>query len=241
MINLKNKIALVIGGSGLIGSEISRVLTNNKAIVISTFNNSRKKKWNSKNFYYEKLDVTDENDLNNFFVKIKKKFKRVDILINSLGINNPNDFDKISSNEWDKILDVNLKGPFLVLQKSLPLLKKSKSASVINISSVSGQYGGPRTAHYASSKAGLISLTQVFARFVAKYNIRCNTVSPGFIASNMAKKAKNSKSVNQITKNILLSRFGNASEVANLCTYLSSDKSSYITGQVININGGLYF
>ena len=77
MINLKNKIALVIGGSGLIGSEISRVLTNNKAIVISTFNNSRKKKWNSKNFYYEKLDVTDENDLNNFFVKIKKNSKEL--------------------------------------------------------------------------------------------------------------------------------------------------------------------
>tara|TARA_Y100000816_G_scaffold205474_1_gene151604 strand:- start:1432 stop:2157 length:726 start_codon:yes stop_codon:yes gene_type:complete len=241
MINLKNKIALVVGGSGLIGTQITKKLLDNKAIVISTFNSSKSKIQNRKNLYSEKLNVLREKDLDIFFLKLKKKFKRIDILINCLGINNPNDFDKINGHEWDKILDVNLKGPFLILQKSLPLLKKSRSASVINISSVSGQYGGPRTAHYAVSKAGLISLTQVFARFVAKFKIRCNTVSPGFINSKMAKKAKNSKKVNQITKNILLSRFGDASEVANLCTYLSSDKSSYITGQVININGGLYF
>ena len=241
MINLKNKIALVVGGSGLIGTQITKKLLDNKAIVISTFNSSKSKIQNRKNLYSEKLNVLREKDLDIFFLKLKKKFKRIDILINCLGINNPNDFDKINSHEWDKILDVNLKGPFLILQKSLPLLKKSRSASVINISSVSGQYGGPRTAHYAVSKAGLISLTQVFARFVAKFKIRCNTVSPGFINSKMAKKAKNSKKVNQITKNIFLSRFGDASEVANLCTYLSSDKSSYITGQVININGGLYF
>ncbi len=241
MINLKNKIALVVGGSGLIGTQITKKLLDNKAIVISTFNSSKSKIQNRKNLYSEKLNVLREKDLDIFFLKLKKKFKRIDILINCLGINNPNDFDKINGHEWDKILDVNLKGPFLILQKSLPLLKKSRSASVINISSVSGQYGGPRTAHYAVSKAGLISLTQVFARFVAKFKIRCNTVSPGFINSKMAKKAKNSKKVNQIKKNILLSRFGDASEVANLCTYLSSDKSSYITGQVININGGLYF
>ncbi len=241
MINLKNKIALVVGGSGLIGTQITKKLLDNKAIVISTFNSTKSKIQNRKNLYSEKLNVLREKDLDIFFLKLKKKFRRIDILINCLGINNPNDFDKINGHEWDKILDVNLKGPFLILQKSLPLLKKSRSASVINISSVSGQYGGPRTAHYAVSKAGLISLTQVFARFVAKFKIRCNTVSPGFINSKMAKKAKNSKKVNQITKNILLSRFGDASEVANLCTYLSSDKSSYITGQVININGGLYF
>ena len=241
MINLKNKIALVVGGSGLIGTQITKKLLDNKAIVISTFNSTKSKIQNRKNLYSEKLNVLREKDLDIFFLKLKKKFRRIDILINCLGINNPNDFDKINGHEWDKILDVNLKGPFLILQKSLPLLKKSRSASVINISSVSGQYGGPRTAHYAVSKAGLISLTQVFARFVAKFKIRCNTVSPGFINSKMAKKAKNSNKVNQITKNILLSRFGDASEVANLCTYLSSDKSSYITGQVININGGLYF
>jgi 3-oxoacyl-[acyl-carrier protein] reductase len=127
------------------------------------------------------------------------------------------------------------------MQQFFSLLKKSKSGSFINISSVSGQYGGPRTAHYAASKAGLISLTQVYARFCAKHQIRCNSVSPGLIASEMAKGALKSKKMKNVLSQILLKRMGTPEEVAHTCTFLSSDNASYITGQVINVNGGLYF
>ena len=120
-------------------------------------------------------------------------------------------------------------------------MKNSPSSSVINIGSVSGQYGGPRTAHYAASKAGLISLSQVLARFGAKYNIRSNTISAGLISSEMADKGMESHAVKIASKNILLKRFGEQSEVSKVVAFLASEESSYITAQTINVNGGLYF
>jgi 3-oxoacyl-[acyl-carrier protein] reductase len=161
--------------------------------------------------------------------------------VNNAGINNPTDFDKIKEKDWDNILAVNLKGPFMIMQESLDLIKKSKNGSIINVSSVSGQYGGPRTAHYAASKAGLISLNQVAARFFSKYNVRCNSLVPGFIQSEMAQKALKSKKMNNITSSILLNRQGSAKEVAKSASFLASEESSYMTGQVLNVNGGLYF
>src|SRR5207247_2604494 len=107
------------------------------------------------------------------------------ILVNNAGINKPTDFDQVTDEDWDTILAVNLKGPFICAQEALPALRR-RGGSIINIGSVSCQYGGPRTAHYAASKAGLISLGQVIARFGAKDKIRCNTLAAGLIASEMA-------------------------------------------------------
>jgi len=161
--------------------------------------------------------------------------------VNNAGINKPTDFDKIKNKDWDEILNVNLKGPFMIMQESLSLIKKSKKGSIINVSSVSGQYGGPRTAHYAASKAGLISLNQVAARFFSKYNVRCNSLVPGFIKSKMAKKAMKSKMMKATSSLILLNREGSAKEVARSTSFLASDESSYMTAQVLNVNGGLHF
>ena len=161
--------------------------------------------------------------------------------MNNAGINKPTDFDKIKEKDWDDILEVNLKGPFMVMQESKKLIKKSKNGSIINVSSVSGQYGGPRTAHYAASKAGLISLNQVAARFFSKYKVRCNSLVPGFVKSEMTQKALKSKKMNNIISSILLNRQGSAKEVAKGASFLASDESSYMTGQVLNVNGGLYF
>ena len=113
--------------------------------------------------------------------------------------------------------------------------------SIINVGSVSGQYGGPRTAHYAASKAGLISLGQVIARFSAQDNIRCNTVAAGLIASEMAAAGMQSSAVSKVAEGILLGRLGAPEEVAQVVVFLASDASSYITAQTINVNGGLYF
>lgn len=168
-------------------------------------------------------------------------FGDISILVNNAGVNKPTDFDQIRDGDWDFVLDTNLKGPFLVAQTFLPLLKQANGASVIHIGSVSGQYGGPRTAHYAASKAGLISLSQVLARFGAPHNIRSNVVAAGLIASEMAAGGLQAASVQKAAENILLKRMGTPQEVGDAVTFLASDASSYITAQTINVNGGLYF
>ena len=121
------------------------------------------------------------------------------------------------------------------------MLKDAGGGSIVNISSVSGQYGGPRTAHYAASKAGLISLAQVIARFGAQYNVRSNTIAAGLIASDMAAAGMAAASVQKAAEAIVLKRLGTPQEVADAAVFLASDASSYITAQTINVNGGLYF
>jgi 3-oxoacyl-[acyl-carrier protein] reductase len=165
----------------------------------------------------------------------------VSILINNAGINKPTDFDQVTDEDWDTILATNLKGPFLCAQVFLPLLKEAGGGSIVHIGSVSGQYGGPRTAHYAASKAGLISLAQVIARFGAQYNVRSNTLAAGLIASEMAAAGMAAASVQKAAENILLKRQGTPNEVADAAVFLASDAASYITAQTINVNGGLYF
>jgi len=246
---LKNKICLVTGGSRGIGNAIVNRLANDGAQVIFTYVKNKHAAENQIKSFAEKkiniqafqMDVSNREDIKKVISSIKADTPKIDVLVNNAGINKPEDFDKITDNDWDNVVNVNLKGPFIVTQESLTLLKKSNNASVINIGSVSGQYGGPRTAHYAVSKAGLISLGQVIARFGAEYNIRCNTISAGLIASEMAEAGLQSAAVQQASDNILLKRFGKQKEVADVVAFLASDDSSYITAQTINVNGGLYF
>ena len=246
---LIGKVCLVSGGSRGIGKKIVEKLSYEGANVYFTYVNKKdnaiklKEELNEKGFKCTsmQMEVTDRDSVKHIIKKIKENENCLDILINNAGINYPTDFDKIEDKDWDKVLNVNLKGPFILCQESLVLLKKSASSSIINIGSVSGQYGGPRTAHYAASKAGLISLGQVVARFGAEYGIRCNTLSAGLIASDMADEGLKSSAVREASKNILMKRFGTKSEVANVVVFLASEDSNYITGQTINVNGGLYF
>jgi 3-oxoacyl-[acyl-carrier protein] reductase len=181
------------------------------------------------------LDVTDRNSILDAVGKIKEEKENIDILVNNAGINKPNDFDKISEKEWDEVMDVNLKGAFKVSQVLSLLL--SIGGSIINISSVSGQIGGPRSTHYAASKAGLLSLTQNMAIFFAKKNIRVNSVSAGLIQSDMAESGMNLG----LAGKTLLNRMGEPEEVAKVVAFLASNDASYITGQTINVNGGMFF
>jgi 3-oxoacyl-[acyl-carrier protein] reductase len=246
---VKNKICLVTGGSRGIGKEIVKELAKNFGHIIFTYKQDKNSSDQliselseiNPNVQSYQMDVSKRDSVKEVISSVKKDHFCIDVLVNNAGINKPEDFDKINDQEWDEILDVNLKGPFIVTQEALSLLKKSKSSSIINIGSVSGQYGGPRTAHYAVSKAGLISLSQVIARFGAKYNIRCNTISAGLILSEMADAGLESSAVQKASENIILKRFGDKSEVADAVAFLASDKSSYITAQSINVNGGIYF
>ena len=170
-----------------------------------------------------------------------RAFGPISILVNNAGVNKPTDFDQIEDADWDFVIDTNLKGPFIVAQTFLPLLKEAGGGAITHIGSVSGQYGGPRTAHYAASKAGLISLAQVIARFGAQYNIRSNTLAAGLIASEMAAAGMASAAVQKAAETIILKRMGSPREVADATVFLSSDAASYITAQTLNVNGGLYF
>jgi 3-oxoacyl-[acyl-carrier protein] reductase len=187
------------------------------------------------------MDVTDRESVEAAARDVKGALGGISILVNNAGINKPTDYDQISDTDWDQIVATNLKGPFIVSQMFLPLLAESRNGSIVHIGSVSGQYGGPRTAHYAASKAGLISLAQVIARFGAQHGVRSNTVAAGLIASDMANAGMTAASVQKAAENILLKRFGTTREVADAVVFLASDASSYITAQTLNVNGGLYF
>lgn len=246
---LDNKIALVTGGSRGIGKAISMAMAAEGAKTILTYRErsdaaekvvDQIQAMGGKALSVQ-MDVRNRYDVSQVMKMVESTFGSLDILVNNAGINKPTDFDQITEEDWDEIMGVNLKGPFIFSQEALPLLKKNGGGSIINIGSVSGQYGGPRTAHYAASKAGLISLGQVIARFGAQYNIRCNTVAAGLIQSEMAQAGLQSGTVGKAAEGILLGRLGSTDEVARVVVFLASDDSSYITAQTINVNGGLYF
>jgi len=246
---LKGKVALVTGGTRGIGLAISRRLADEGVKVFMTYRDNHSAARQACETISQAggeaaahaLDVTDRQALRDLLETIDAETAGVDILVNNAGINNPTDFDQISDEDWDEIMRVNLKGPFVCTQEVLPYMRKRGGGAIVNIGSVSGQYGGPRTAHYAASKAGLISLGQVIARFGAGDKIRCNTVAGGLIASEMGEAGLQAASVAKAAEGILLGRLGSADEVARVVAFLASDEASYITAQTINVNGGLYF
>ncbi len=246
--SLSGKNAVVTGGSRGIGRAIALGLAEAGADVILTFREKREEagavvkqiEGMGRRALALQMDVTDRAGVE-AVARDARGFGPVSILVNNAGINKPTDFDQVSDADWDFILSTNLRGPFVCAQAFLPLIAEAGGGSIVHIGSVSGQYGGPRTAHYAASKAGLISLAQVVARFGAPHGVRSNTVAAGLIASDMAAAGMAAASVQKAAENIILKRMGRTSEVADAVVFLASDASSYITAQTINVNGGLYF
>uniref|UniRef100_A0A450T635 3-oxoacyl-[acyl-carrier protein] reductase n=1 Tax=Candidatus Kentrum sp. DK TaxID=2126562 RepID=A0A450T635_9GAMM len=247
--NLEGKTALVTGGSRGIGAAIARTMALAGAAVVLTYRTQQDAAGQVVSDIIEAggqayaviMEVTDRVSIAEAVRAAEEYFGGLDVLVNNCGINKPTDLDRITENDWDRIMAVNLKGPFFCIQEALPALRRGGGGSIVNIGSVSGQYGGPRTAHYAASKAGLISLGQVAARFGARDNIRCNTIAAGFVSSDMAEAGLQATTVADAAKGILLGRMASPDEIANAAVYLASDAASYITAQTININGGLYF
>jgi len=243
---LNGQTAFVTGGSRGIGKAIVRKLTKAGARVAFTYRSERDQaltlqKELDNGAIALQMEVADRASVMRAMDEAVKRLGAFSILVNNAGINKPTDFDQVTDADWDQILGVNLKGPFICSQVGLPHLKASGGGSIIHIGSVSGQYGGPRTAHYAASKAGLISLSQVIARFGAKSNIRSNVVAAGLIQSEMAAAGMAAPAVAKAAETIVLGRLGTADEVGDAVVYLASPASSYITAQTINVNGGLYF
>jgi 3-oxoacyl-[acyl-carrier protein] reductase len=245
---LENRVAFVTGGSRGIGKAIVRKLAEAGARVAFTYRSGRDEALALQRQLAAadraslalQMEVTDRAGVTRAMSEAVARFGAFSILVNNAGINKPTDFDQVSDADWDDILGVNLKGPFICSQVALPHMKAAGGA-IVHIGSVSGQYGGPRTAHYAASKAGLISLSQVVARFAAKWNIRSNVVAAGLIQSEMAAAGMAAPAVARAAESIVAGRLGTADEVADAVVFLASDASRYITAQTINVNGGLYF
>jgi 3-oxoacyl-[acyl-carrier protein] reductase len=247
--SLAGKRAFVTGGSRGIGRAIAKGLARAGADVAFSYRERRDEAEKTladieslgRRGLALPMDVADRASVEAAAKDAHTAFGSLSILVNNAGINKPTDFDQVSDADWDQILATNLKGPFVCAQVFLPLLAKAGGGSIVHIGSVSGQYGGPRTAHYAASKAGLISLAQVIARFGAQHKVRSNVVSAGLIQSDMAAAGMQAASVQKAAEQILLKRFGTTDEVADAVVFLASDASSYITAQTLNVNGGLYF
>ncbi len=247
--SLQGRNAFVTGGSRGIGRAIAIRLSEAGANVALSYRERREDAQSVASEIERKgrlvsilrMDVTDRNSVEEAAREARRALGPISILVNNAGINRPTDFDRVTDEDWDAVLDANLKGPFVCAQVFLPLLAETGNGSIVHIGSVSGQYGGPRTAHYAASKAGLISLAEVIARFGASQGVRSNTVAAGLIQSDMADAGLAAPSVQKAAENIILKRLGTTQEVADAVVFLASDASSYITAQTLNVNGGLYF
>ena len=246
---LHGRNAVVTGGSRGIGRAIALRLAEAGANVALTYREraedahtvAREIEAKGRLAVVLRMDVTDRTSVETAAEGARRALGPISVLVNNAGINKPTDFDQVTDGDWDTILATNLKGPFVCAQVFLPLLAETRNGAIVHIGSVSGQYGGPRTAHYAASKAGLISLAQVIARFGAAQGVRSNVVAAGLIASDMADAGMAAASVQKAAENILLKRFGATREVADAVVFLASDAASYITAQTLNVNGGLYF
>jgi 3-oxoacyl-[acyl-carrier protein] reductase len=244
--DLKNKVALITGSSRGFGAEIARTFAKYGAkVVITYYSEDKSEKLNAEKIGKETsselilpLDVTKRDSVKNVMSTIAKKYGKINILVNNAGINKPNDFDKQTEEEWNEVLSVDLIGVFLCCQEALPYL--SDNGRVINIGSVSGQYGGPRTPSYAAAKGGVMQLTHCLARFVGHRNITVNCVSPGMIESPMLDNTMPKTLHNSLFPQVLLKRLGKANEVAETVAFLASDGAGYITAQTIAVNGGLW-
>ncbi len=183
-------------------------------------------------------DVSKPDDTDALIKFAKDEFGSVDVIVNNAGITRDNLIMRMSESDWDAVLTVNLKGAFNVIKSATRTLMKQRNGVIINMASVSGVTGNAGQANYSASKAGLIGLTKSVAKELASRNIRCNAIAPGFIRTPMTDKL--SEDIQQSYKDsIPLKKFGQVEDIANLAVFLGSDKSEYITGQVINVDGGL--
>ena len=249
MPNLNNKVALITGARRGMGRAHALTLAKYGAKVIVTdidLDECQKVveeiKKQGGDALALKLDVTKKDEVVQVFQAAVKTFGRIDVLVNNAGIAEFQSFLEMTEEEWDKTLDINLKGQFLCAQAAAQEMKKQGSGVIVNIASVAmGQQGigFPNIAHYCASKGGIVAMTEALAVELASLNIRVNCVAPGLIDTPMVDSIKsNPTSLNGILNRIPLKRAGQSEEVSELVAFLASDDSSYITGSVVVIDGG---
>ena len=242
----EKKVVFVTGASRGIGKEVALKYAENGYNVVINYASDKtdveslKKEFEEKNVetIIEKADVTNSNQIEELVKKAIEKFGKIDVLVNNAGITKDNLLMRMSKEEFDKVIEVNLKGTYIVTKAVTKYMMKKRQGAIINLSSVVGVAGNAGQCNYSASKAGIIGFTKSVAKELASRNIRANAVAPGFIATDMTQVLPDAVKEN-IHNQIPLKRMGTAKEVANLIYFLGSEESSYITGQVINIDGGM--
>ncbi|MBI2608389.1 MAG: 3-oxoacyl-[acyl-carrier-protein] reductase [Deltaproteobacteria bacterium] len=246
-LDLKNKVALITGGTRGIGCAIAKSLAREGVLPLLAYSsnkNAAEKALEELEALYGKAhifqcDVSSQKDVDKSIEALLKEFSHIDILINNAGVTKDNLLLRMKEEEWDHVIDVNLKGAYLCSQKVLKSMLKQRWGRIINIASVVAEMGNAGQVNYAASKGGLLSFTKSLAREIASRNITVNALTPGFIETDMtAGLPENMKAA--MLKNIPVARLGSPEEVGDLVCFLVSEKAAYITGQVIGINGGLY-
>jgi len=243
MNDLNDKNVIITGASQGIGKKIAELFSEYRSnIFLISRNieklNDLKSRLSLNNQIVEcySADITDAIKINNIIKDIYKKYKRIDILINNAGITNDNILVTMKDSQWHEVINTNLYGTFNCTKSVVKYMLKQKSGKIVNISSIIAKIGNKGQTNYSASKAGIIGFTKSLAKELASRNINVNAINPGFIKTEMTEKIINDE---KFLNTIPFRRYGNAEDVANLTCFLSSEKSNYITGQAINIDGGL--
>lgn len=244
---IENKVALITGGSRGIGKAIAeKFAKNGYNLVINYVSDSTKidelseffKQGNNIEVLFVKTDVTDYNSCENMVKQAIEKFGRIDVLVNNAGITKDGLLMRMKEEDFDKVINVNLKGTFNVTKNVIPYMMKQKNGRIVNISSVVGVSGNAGQCNYAASKAGIIGFTKSIAKELASRNILANAIAPGFIKTDMTDVLSDSVK-ESINTQIPLKKMGDSSEVANAVYFLGNEENTYITGQVLNVDGGM--
>lgn len=242
---LNGKVAIVTGGAGDIGREICIELAKEGASIAIHYNNSyeqavKLREYIKSNFSYAeifKADISDRQQVDNMIDSIYNKFGRIDYLVNNAGIAQIKPFIEIAEEDWDRMMNVNLKGLFNCTQSVLRYMLHQKYGSIINISSIWGISGASCEVHYSASKGGIIAFTKALAKELGPSKIRVNCIAPGVIDTRM-NNILNREEKEHLMEDIPLMSIGKPQDVANAVLFLLSDKANFITGQVITVDGG---
>lgn len=238
---LKDQVAIITGAARGIGKEIALTLGRNGADIIIADTNLAEAKRVADEMVISgqkamaiKVDVSSKSQVRAMIETVIKEFSRIDILINNAGVCQPRTYEEITEEDWNKVIDINLKGTFFCSQAVFPIMKERKKGKIVNLSSLAAKNGGVTVgAHYAASKAGITSLTKSLAKESGRYNINVNAVAPGLIDTKMTKDFDHDLS------RVPLGRLGKPADVADVVKFLVSDDARYLTGEIIDIDGGI--
>jgi len=246
---LENKVAIVTGGSRGIGEAIVNKLAEDGCSVAFTYVSDRSAErsakieanWSAKGIKVKsyKSNAANFSDCELLVTEIIKDFGSIDILVNNAGISKDNLLLRLTEEQWDDVMNTNLKSVFNMTKQVIRPMMKAKNGSIINMSSIIGVRGNAGQTSYAASKAGIIGFTKSVAHELGSRNIRCNAIAPGFVETDMTDYLKDGEAAADFLKKIPLGSFGKGEDIANAVLYLASDMGRYVTGQVLSVCGGL--
>ena len=242
MINFKNKNILITGASGGIGNELVKKFVSLGANVLGSGTKTEKLELIKKqypNIKVKKFDIANHSGIEEFIDSVSLELGGLDVLINNAGINLDNLSIRMKVEEWKKVIDINLTSTFLLSKYAIKKMLKNRFGRIVNITSVVGHVGNLGQPNYSASKAGIIGMSKSLAIEYAKKNITVNCVSPGFIVSDMTMGIADKVKL-YLTSRIPMGKFGTGEDVSNCVAFLSSEQASYVTGETIHVNGGMY-